>query len=938
MSDQVTITIDGQPQRVDAGSNLLQACLSLQQDLPYFCWHPAMGSVGSCRLCAMTQYQNAADERGRLVMACMTPVSDGMIVSMNNEKSTTFRATTIEAIMTNHPHDCPVCEEGGDCHLQDMTLLSGHIKRRYPGTKRTHLNQYLGPFLNHEMNRCIGCYRCVRFYRDYCGGTDLNVFASRNQIYFGRAESGVLENEFAGNLAEVCPTGVFTDKPFGKHFIRKWDLQSAPSVCTGCSVGCNIYSAERNGVLRKLSNRYNPQVNGHFICDRGRFGYQYVNHAQRLEQPWRRNNQNQQTDVLAAKAAEQLLTDWISHGDCIAVGSGRSSLENNAALFKLAGKKHFYAGVNDAQIQQLTLLADSYQHSGLRRLSLAQIETCDALLLVGEDPTHTAPRLALSIRQMSRNAGIEKAAKLGIKPWQDEAVRNIAQDTRSPLFIVNTHSTGLADVAKQNLLLAPAQQLALMLALEAVLLARLDPQSAQQSDRQDQQQDKAAVDSDADADAIVQALADALLLAKQPALVTGSNSDQPELLATCLRIALLLQQHNADSGFYCANAEANSLALGMLCLPDSHREDKHGEDKQSRGLDSLLQRLAQQPPSTLIVMETDLYRYFSEAQLNPLLDKIEHIIVLDQLLTRTAQAADLLLPVASFAETQGCWLNAEGRAQQSFATLPTAKARFSGFQWLQSLTGLYTHDQLLQWCADSFDSLAPLTRFIHDSDADFTIARQPLRASARTAIHAGVDVKEYPPAKDTVSPLAFSMEGVPAFRQKMLPQLKTPITGVWSPKWNSGQAINRSLETEDGSDGDDNHGIRLWNPTAGTAQGQRLIGSRLAPSPEPQSIPKDHIRLAPRHHIYADDELAGYADTLSALIPPSRASLSPAQAAALKLGCGAVISLSNDKTRLELPCVIDAKVADGVILLPLQAFFQLGYSAQIETVKETADE
>ena len=123
-----------------------------------------------------------------------------------------FRAAITELLMTNHPHDCPVCDEGGECHLQDMTVMTGHNQRRYRFGKRTHRNQDLGPLIEHEMNRCIACYRCLRFYQEYAGGHDLDVFQSHNHVYFGRHEDGVLESEFSGNLVEVCPTGVFTDK------------------------------------------------------------------------------------------------------------------------------------------------------------------------------------------------------------------------------------------------------------------------------------------------------------------------------------------------------------------------------------------------------------------------------------------------------------------------------------------------------------------------------------------------------------------------------------------------------------------------------------------------------------------------------------------------------------------------------------------------------
>ena len=212
-----TIYIDGQPHQAERGQNLLHVCLSLKIDLPYFCWHPALGSVGACRQCAIKHFKDKDDTRGRIVMACMTAAEEGMLVSVQDRDAREFRASVIEWLMVNHPHDCPVCDEGGECHLQDMTVMTGHAYREFRFDKRTHRNQDLGPFVNHEMNRCIACYRCVRFYRDYAGGRDLDVFGAHDDVYFGRASDGMLENEFSGNLVEVCPTGVFTHKTLKKH-------------------------------------------------------------------------------------------------------------------------------------------------------------------------------------------------------------------------------------------------------------------------------------------------------------------------------------------------------------------------------------------------------------------------------------------------------------------------------------------------------------------------------------------------------------------------------------------------------------------------------------------------------------------------------------------------------------------------------------------------
>jgi NADH-quinone oxidoreductase subunit G len=283
-----TLHIDNITYNVPAGKNLLETCLGLGLDVPYFCWHPALGSVGACRQCAVKVFRDVNDKSGRLVMSCMEPVVDNQMISIDDPQAKEFREQVIEWLMTNHPHDCAVCDEGGSCHLQDMTVMTGHAYRRFRYKKRTYKNQYLGPFINHEMNRCIQCYRCVRFYKDYAGGKDLDVFASRNNVYFGRHEEGVLESEFSGNLTEVCPTGVFTDKTLKQHYTRKWDLTTAPSVCHHCGLGCNTIAGERYGSLRSITSRYHGEVNGYFLCDRGRFGYEFVNNTDRVRVPMQR--------------------------------------------------------------------------------------------------------------------------------------------------------------------------------------------------------------------------------------------------------------------------------------------------------------------------------------------------------------------------------------------------------------------------------------------------------------------------------------------------------------------------------------------------------------------------------------------------------------------------------------------------------------------------
>ena len=174
-----TLTIDNLSITVPEGTNVLQAAERLGIVIPHFCYHEALGSVGACRLCAMKFLDGPV--KG-IQMACMVEAKDGMVVSTLDSEAQEQRAHVIEWLMMNHPHDCPVCDEGGECQLQDMTVAGGHSIRRYRGKKRTYRNQYLGPLIEQEMNRCIQCYRCVRTYQDYCGGTDFGVLGSRQRL------------------------------------------------------------------------------------------------------------------------------------------------------------------------------------------------------------------------------------------------------------------------------------------------------------------------------------------------------------------------------------------------------------------------------------------------------------------------------------------------------------------------------------------------------------------------------------------------------------------------------------------------------------------------------------------------------------------------------------------------------------------------------------
>ncbi len=391
------LIIDSIEVEVPPGTNVLEAAKKIGVVIPHFCYHPALGAVGACRLCAMKFIEGPV--KG-VQVSCMIEAKDGMVVSTTDGEAARLRRMVIEWLMINHPHDCPVCDEGGMCLLQDYTIAGGHGRRRYKGKKRTFSDQYLGEFIRQEMNRCIQCYRCSRFYQDYAGGEDFGPMQTANKVFFGRHGDGWLESEFSGNLADVCPTGVFTDKTARFRF-RLWELSAAPSVCPHCSLGCSVTPGAKYRELMRVEARENPAVNGWFICDRGRFGYGFAGRADRPRVPRAHGILAGYDDALRAAAA--LLRDAAGRhgGNSIAfLGSVRASIESNYALARLARQAGSQAVSfsPDPDRENKDRRAASLLGPGLAR-SMREMEVSDLIILAGIDPLNEAPMLALSMRQ-----------------------------------------------------------------------------------------------------------------------------------------------------------------------------------------------------------------------------------------------------------------------------------------------------------------------------------------------------------------------------------------------------------------------------------------------------------------------------------------------------------------------------------------------------------
>ena len=394
------LIIDNREIEVPQGANVLEAAERLGIMVPRFCYHPALGSVGACRMCAVKFLEGRV--KG-VEMSCMVAAEDGMVVSTTHPDAMDYRKYVIEWLMLDHPLDCPVCDEGGHCLLQDETVSGGHGIRRFLGPKRTYQDQDLGRFVQHEMNRCIQCWRCRRFYQEYAGYRDLGALQIARRTYFGRFTDGPLESPFAGNLIDICPTGVFTDKP-SRFKGRRWNFERGPSLCLHCSLGCNTVGSAQYREMVRLEGRQNEAVNGYFICDRGRYGFSYANHPERprrarlggREVPW---------DEAISAAAFELARISREHGPgaVACMGGTRSSLETQGAL-KLFCRTQGWRDPQffwDPALERKVKAAVDRLDERLA-VSLRELEAADFIVLVGADPVNEAPMLALALRQAQR--------------------------------------------------------------------------------------------------------------------------------------------------------------------------------------------------------------------------------------------------------------------------------------------------------------------------------------------------------------------------------------------------------------------------------------------------------------------------------------------------------------------------------------------------------
>ncbi len=371
-------TIDGREIEFTPGQNLIEVAKKGGIEIPLFCYHPGLSVVAQCRMCAVE-----VEKMPKLQTACSTAATDGMVVHTKSERSVQNQKSVMEFLLINHPLDCPICDKSGECDLQDQSYGYGDANSRYTEERRTYLDLDMGPVIKKNMNRCIHCTRCIRFGDEIAGVHEMVAVKRGNNTEITTVDGRPLETDYAGNYADICPTGSLTLKDF-RFKKRVWFLKKTPTVCEGCSRGCNMEIHQDNNRIERCLPRENMEINKYWLCDEGRFNYHYVHDKARVTEP------------------------AVQNGSGLAQSSWGASID--ALRSALSGKKVAVLVGSDLTLEEAKLLLDfvpkHLQGATIQHFGTAGVKTA------ADDAA--ADRI---LKRKSKTSNLHGMEKLGIKPF-----------------------------------------------------------------------------------------------------------------------------------------------------------------------------------------------------------------------------------------------------------------------------------------------------------------------------------------------------------------------------------------------------------------------------------------------------------------------------------------------------------------------------------------
>ena len=631
-----SIEIDGITIEANDGSMLIEAADEAGIPIPRFCYHKKLSVAANCRMCLVD-----VEKAAKPLPACATPVTDGMVVHTKSSKAIEAQKGVMEFLLINHPLDCPICDQGGECDLQDLALGYGESHSRYAENKRVVKNKDLGPLISTDMTRCIHCTRCVRFGDEVAGIKELGAVGRGEHMEIGTYVSKAVTSEMSGNVIDLCPVGALTSKPF-RYAARQWEMGTQPSIAAHDCVGSNINVHTRSGKVMRVVPRENESINETWISDRDRFAYEGLNANDRIQQPkikiagqWETATWEEALEF----AAKGVQSSTGKHGPAslASLCSPNATTEEAYLLQKLT------RAVGSQNIDHRLQTLDFSQQERMPLYpwlgqDIADLETQDAVLLIGSNIRKDQPILGHRIRK----AALEGAHVMAIN--SDDYKFNFPMVEKA---IVEP--------------LAMKKELAGLLKALAQRSGKSVPSSV------------AEIVADVAASNAHTAMARSLVDANNAAVVLGVNAvNHPEASVLHALASAIAELSGAKLG--CLSVGANAAGASLAgALP--HRS-AGGKGVDTSGLNARSMFSAETKAYILLGVEPELDCVEGGKALQKL-NNADFVISLSSYCTEEMDAyANVILPIATHTETSGTFVNVEG-TWQSFqaAVKPLGGAR-----------------------------------------------------------------------------------------------------------------------------------------------------------------------------------------------------------------------------------------------------------------------
>jgi NADH-quinone oxidoreductase subunit G len=625
----VTLTVDGKKLSVPAGTLLIEACKSTGIEVPSFCYYPGLSLCGACRMCLVE-----IEKMPKLQTACTTPVAEGMVVTTESDKIKQARTSTIELLLANHPLDCPVCDAGGECELQDMTFKYGAAESKFIDLKNHRDEQQWSPVVFFDRPRCILCYRCIRA----CGeGMDVWALGIQNRgsgSIIAPNHEDHLECEECGMCIDICPVGALTSGTY-RYKTRPWEMKHVGTVCTHCGDGCKttlgVRRADTGMQIVRGDNRDKNGINGDFLCVKGRYAFDFAHNPDRIGQPLIKKDGKfgtatwEQAFELIATTFQQTLTSDGPNSIGV-LGSNHTSNEENYLLQKFARLVLGTNNIDHHRTADFPAFASALAGKPNATASMRDVAKAPAILLIGNDPTNQHPLLA----------------------WQ---IRTNVRLHRAKLYIANSSNIKLRRQSAAYAQIAPGSEGSFVQFLGG----------------NDKAAD-AAASANLTKDSLIK-MRDALKSEKELVIIFGSELRDGDVKALA-DFGLGLGAKFICLGDYANSRGASDMGLYPDMLPGyapigsatKFHQEWLDEIPTTPGM-NLLQMMDAAKLGKLkalyVVGSNPIARY----NIDPFVLSKTFVVVQDMFLTETASIADVVLPVANAYEKSGTYTNTSGDVQ-----------------------------------------------------------------------------------------------------------------------------------------------------------------------------------------------------------------------------------------------------------------------------------